>query len=111
MGEDRLAQLAATIQQRRAEDSTRSYTRQLLDGGPPRCARKLGEEALETVIAGISQDDRALVSESADLIYHLLVLLEARGVSWESVLSELERRMGTSGLVEKASRSSGGDLS
>ncbi|MEC9369508.1 MAG: phosphoribosyl-ATP diphosphatase, partial [Pseudomonadota bacterium] len=68
------------------------------------CAKKLAEEAGETVIAGVSQDDAALTSEAADLIYHLLVLLESRQVALDDVLSELERRMGTSGLAEKASR-------
>lgn len=111
MGKDTLERLAATIRERRTEEAGRSYTRQLLDGGPERCARKLGEEALETVIAGISQDESALVSEAADLLYHLLVLLEVRGVTWESVLSELERRMGTSGLAEKAARASAGNPS
>lgn len=105
MSDDVLGRLTDTIRQRRSEDEGRSYTRQLLDSGPERCARKLGEEALETVIAGISQDERALTSEAADLVYHLLVLLEARGVSWGSVLSELERRAGSSGLAEKAARS------
>lgn len=111
MSKDTLERLAATIRERRGEDAERSYTRQLLDGGPAGCARKLGEEALETVIAGISQDESALVSEAADLLYHLLVLLEAREVSWEKVLSELERRMGTSGLAEKAARAATGSAS
>ena len=111
MSDDVLAQLAATIRQRRTEDAGRSYTRQLLDAGPERCARKLGEEALETVIAGISQDERALTSEAADLVYHLLVLLEARGVSWGDVRSILEGRMGTSGLAEKAARVGHGSVS
>ena len=109
MSQDVLALLAATIRERRTSDSARSYTRQLLDAGPERCARKLGEEAIETVIAGISQDENALRSEAADLIYHLMVLLEARGVRWEEVLSELAERSGTSGLVEKASRARSSD--
>lgn len=111
MSDDTLGRLAATIRQRRSEDSGRSYTRQLLDAGPARCARKLGEEALETVIAGISQDEQALTSEAADLLYHLLVLLEARGVGWNRVAAELDRRAGTSGLAEKAARSGRGDVS
>ena len=104
MSEDVLARLAATIRLRRADDAGRSYTRQLLDAGPERCARKLGEEAVETVIAGVSQERRALTGEAADLLYHLLVLLEARGVEWADVTAELESRMGTSGLAEKAAR-------
>jgi len=111
MSDDVLGRLSATIRQRRTEDAGRSYTRQLLDAGPARCARKLGEEALETVIAGISQDEQALTSEAADLVYHLLVLLEARGVSWDRVVAELDRRSGTSGLAEKAARGGEGRVS
>lgn len=107
MSDDVIARLAETIRQRRSEESSRSYTKQLLEAGAERCARKLGEEAIETVIAGISQDDKALSAESADLLYHLLVLLESRGVAWTDVAAELERRMGTSGLSEKAARSGG----
>lgn len=104
MSDTTLERLAATIRARRREDAAKSYTRQLLDGGPERCARKLGEEAIETVIAGIRQDDAALKAEAADLIYHLLVLLEARGIALQTVLDELQRRTGTSGLEEKAQR-------
>ena len=96
--------LAETIASRRKEPANNSYTRQLLDAGPRRCAKKLGEEAVETVIAALAEDDKALRNEAADLIYHLLVLLECRGVAIDDVLRELERRMGTSGLAEKASR-------
>jgi phosphoribosyl-ATP pyrophosphohydrolase len=106
---DVLARLAETIRRRRTEDAAQSYTRQLLDSGPERCARKLGEEALETVIAAIGQDKVALTREAADLLYHLLVLLESRSVTWSDVSAELERRMGTSGLVEKAQRGGGGN--
>ena len=67
-------------------------------------ARKLGEEATETVIAALGQDKTALTREAADLVYHLLVLLESRQLAWSDVLAELESRMGTSGLAEKASR-------
>ena len=104
MGEAVLGQLAATIKARRTDSAAKSYTRQLLDAGPERCARKLGEEAIETVIAGISQDDAALKAEAADLIYHLLVLLESRGIGIDEVMTVLERRSGVSGLDEKASR-------
>jgi len=107
MSDDVLTRLAATIHARRAESAGKSYTRQLLDAGPMKCAKKLGEEAVETVIAGVHQDDAALKAESADLLYHLLVLLEARGVALADVLSVLESRMGTSGLDEKASRKGG----
>lgn len=104
MAEDVLGQLAALVRQRRGESAGTSYTRQLIDAGPERCARKLGEEAVEAVIAAIGEDRTALAREAADLLYHLLVLLEVRGVAWDDVTGELERRMGTSGLVEKASR-------
>jgi phosphoribosyl-ATP pyrophosphohydrolase len=107
MSDDVIARLAETIRQRRSEESSRSYTKQLLESGAERCARKLGEEAIETVIAGVSQDDKALTAESADLLYHLLVLLESRGIAWSNVTAELERRMGTSGLAEKAARGGG----
>jgi phosphoribosyl-ATP pyrophosphohydrolase len=99
-----LERLAATIRVRRSAAADTSYTRQLLDGGVPRCAKKLGEEAVEVVIASLHEDDEALKGEAADLVYHLLVLLEARGLAIETVLATLEKRMGLSGLEEKASR-------
>jgi phosphoribosyl-ATP pyrophosphohydrolase len=104
MTDDVLAQLAAIIKDRKTSTSDSSYTRQLLDAGPVRCAKKLGEEAVETVIAGTAQDDVALRAEAADLLYHLLVLLESRDVAIGDVLAVLQARMGTSGLEEKASR-------
>lgn len=99
-----LSQLAAIIKDRRSASADQSYTRQLLDAGPERCARKLGEEAVETVIAGVGQGSEELCAESADLLYHLLVLLESRDVAIEDVLAKLADRMGISGLDEKASR-------
>jgi len=104
MADDVLLALAKTIRARREESAERSYTRQLLDAGPERCARKLGEEAVETVIAGIGGDPEALKAEAADLIYHLLVLLECRSVAVADVLEVLAKRSGTSGLTEKAAR-------
>jgi phosphoribosyl-ATP pyrophosphohydrolase len=104
MTEDVLRRLAALISARRAERASKSYTRELLDGGPEQCARKLGEEATETIVAALAQDRRALTREAADLIYHLLVLLESKSVPLNDVLGELTSRMGTSGLVEKAAR-------
>ena len=101
-----LETLAATIAARRADSAERSYTRQLLDGGAKRCAKKFGEEAVETVIAALGEDDDALRNEAADLIYHLLVLLEARQIGIDTVLAVLEKRMGTSGHAEKAARNS-----
>ncbi|MHA1164055.1 MAG: phosphoribosyl-ATP diphosphatase [Alphaproteobacteria bacterium] len=104
MTHDVLKKLSETIAARARASGDTSYTRTLLDGGAERCARKLGEEAVETVIAGVSQDGGALTCEAADLLYHLMVLLEARDISFDDVLAELESRMGTSGLEEKASR-------
>jgi phosphoribosyl-ATP pyrophosphohydrolase len=99
-----LQRLAATIHARRTEAASKSYTRQLLDAGPEHCAKKLGEEATETIIAGLGNDPRALTREAADLIYHLLVLLESKGVTLGDVTAELQSRLGTSGLAEKAAR-------
>jgi phosphoribosyl-ATP pyrophosphohydrolase len=105
MSNDILERLAATIRARRTVAANgSSYTRQLLDAGPASCAKKLGEEAIETVIAATSESEDKLKEEAADLLYHLLVLLESRSVSLEDVLSVLERRSGTSGLEEKSSR-------
>jgi phosphoribosyl-ATP pyrophosphohydrolase len=104
MADDVLTGLAATIRARRTDTSEKSYTRQLLDGGPKRCAKKFGEEATEVVIAALSEDDAALKNEAADLLYHLLVLLEARHIKIADVLAILAGRKGTSGLVEKAAR-------
>jgi len=105
MSNDILECLAATIRARRtATTSGSSYTRQLLDAGPAGCAKKFGEEAIETVIAATSESEDKLKEEVADLLYHLLVLLESRSVSLEDVLSVLERRSGASGLEEKSSR-------
>ena len=104
MADDVLTALAATIRARRTETAEKSYTRQLLEGGPKRCAKKLGEEATETVIAALSEDDAALKNEAADLVYHLLVLLEARKIDIADVMAVLAGRMGTSGHSEKAAR-------
>lgn len=104
MADNVLDRLSQTIRSRREADGDDSYTRQLLDGGVERCAKKFGEEAAETLIAALAQDERALTHEAADLIYHLLVLLEVRGVALADVMAELEGRMGQSGLAEKAWR-------
>ncbi len=106
MSDDVLKQLAVTIRSRRAGAADKSYTRQLLDAGPEKCAKKLGEEAVETVIAAVSGSPESLTGEAADLLYHLLVLLESRGVALSDVLAVLEARMGVSGLEEKAARPS-----
>jgi phosphoribosyl-ATP pyrophosphohydrolase len=96
--------LAAIIDARAAAGGEASYTRKLLDKGPQQCAKKMGEEAVETVIAAIENDRDNLIAESADLVFHLLVLLKSRGVGLEEVEAVLARRTGMSGLEEKASR-------
>jgi phosphoribosyl-ATP pyrophosphohydrolase len=104
MSKDVLLRLAQTIRDRRTEAAATSYTRQLLDAGPEKCAKKFGEEAVELVIAATGQSEAAVKAEAADVLYHLLVLLEARQVPFADVLRILEGRMGTSGLDEKAAR-------
>ncbi len=105
MSDDIIERLAATISTRRSAAAEKSYTKSLLDAGRERCARKFGEEAIETVIAGLSTDKDSLAAEAADTIYHLLVLLEVNQVPWASVTDKLSARMGTSGHDEKAARS------
>lgn len=100
---DTLVRLAATIEARKGADPASSYTAQLL-ADPARAAKKLGEEAVETVIAASQGDKDAIAAESADLIYHWLVLLAATGVSLDAVAGKLAAREGKSGLEEKASR-------
>lgn len=100
-----LEELAATIRARRNAGAEASYTKSLLDGGVGKCAKKLGEEAIETVMAAMAQSDEALKGEAADLLFHLLVLLECRGVAFEDVLKTLRNRQGISGHAEKAARS------
>ena len=107
VADDVLTRLSQLISSRRTALVDSSYTRQLLDAGPAKCARKLGEEAVETVIAAIGQGPDELRAEAADLLYHLLVLLEAKGVRLADVLTTLEGRMGQSGLAEKAARKPG----
>jgi phosphoribosyl-ATP pyrophosphohydrolase len=99
-----LDDLAKIIAARASAGAADSYTAQLLAAGLEKCAKKLGEEAVETVLAATGGDKQALVAESADLLYHLLVLLEARGVKLAEVYAELERRTARSGLEEKAAR-------
>ena len=96
--------LAATIAARKSADPESSWTAKLLAKGPEKCAEKFGEEAIEAVIAAAAQDRDALIGEAADVLYHLMVMLAARDVSWAEVEAELARREGTSGIAEKASR-------
>jgi len=98
-----LARLSAVIDSRRGGDPSASYTARLL-ADPALAAKKLGEEAVETVIAATQGDQAALAAESADLVYHWLVVLAAAGVSLDAVAAKLEAREGTSGLAEKAGR-------
>ena len=99
------------LEQRVAERATASaevsYTRRLLDRGVAQCAKKLGEEAVETVLAAVTEDRERLIAEAADLIYHLLVVLEARGIKLAEVEAALGERTRQSGLDEKASRKGG----
>ena len=99
--------LADVINARAVADAGQSYTRKLLDKGTEHCAKKFGEEAVEAVIAALQADPDALAAESADLIYHWLVLLAAAGVPLDAVAAKLEAREGRSGLEEKASRPKG----
>ena len=99
-----LERRAATIAARRGADPESSWTAKLLAKGPEKCAEKFGEEAVEAIIEAVKGDRDRLTSEAADVIFHLLVMLAARDVTLADVETELERRAGTSGLVEKASR-------
>ena len=101
---DVLERLYAVIESRKGGDPAASYTAKLLAEGKPRIAKKLGEEATETVIAATAGTPAEVARESADLLYHLLVLWAAAGVKPAEVWSELARREGTSGLAEKAGR-------
>ena len=101
---DTLSRLAETIAARRAADPETSWVARLHARGVPTIARKLGEEALETVIAALGDSREELIGEAADTLFHLLVLLDAKGVSLAEVLAELDRREGRSGIDEKSAR-------
>ncbi|EXL06617.1 phosphoribosyl-ATP diphosphatase [Aquamicrobium defluvii] len=103
-----LSDLEATIRERARSGDPDSWTARLFAKGMDKAAQKLGEEAVETVIAAVSKDRAGVVSESADLLYHLLVVLGIADVSLDEVLAELERRTGQSGVAEKASRTQPG---
>jgi phosphoribosyl-ATP pyrophosphohydrolase len=96
--------LAATIDARAASGGEASYTRKLLDKGPEHCAKKFGEEAVETVIAAVENDRNHLIAEGADVMFHFLVLLKARGVKFQDIEDALAQRTAMSGLEEKAAR-------
>ena len=101
MSKDVLSRLAAIIKSRRTARPEDSHTRRLLDEAPLKPAKKLGEEAVEVAIAALAQDKKALIGETADMLYHLLVLLESREVTLDEVFEELERRMTLTAVGEK----------
>ncbi|WP_353185072.1 phosphoribosyl-ATP diphosphatase [Bosea sp. (in: a-proteobacteria)] len=99
-----LSDLEARIAERAAASPEESWTAKVLAAGPERAAKKFGEEAVEAVIAAVKGDRAELIAESADVLYHLLVVLKARDVALQDVLSQLEARTARSGLAEKAAR-------
>ncbi|WP_413718389.1 phosphoribosyl-ATP diphosphatase [Silicimonas sp. MF1-12-2] len=104
---DVLTRLSETIADRKGADPETSWTARLLAKGPEKAAEKFGEEAIEAVIEAVRGDRDRLTAEAADVLYHLLVMLASRDVTLNDVLEELQRREGTSGVDEKASRTSG----
>ncbi|MBN9067772.1 MAG: phosphoribosyl-ATP diphosphatase [Rhizobiaceae bacterium] len=104
MSEFSLADLEDIVARRARSGDPESWTAKLFSGGMERAAKKLGEEAIETVIAALGADTKALVSESADLLYHWLVVLAIAGIPLSDVMAELERRTGQTGIQEKAAR-------
>src|SRR5262245_41856860 len=101
---DVLAELADTVSARRNASPDVSYTAKLLSQGIEKCAKKVGEEAVETALAAVKGDKADLRTEAADLFYHLIVLLEVSGTPLADVMGELAKRVGTSGLAEQANR-------
>ena len=99
-----LHDLEQRVKERAAASAEMSYTRKLLDRGVAHCAKKLGEEAIEVALAAVGEDRERLIAEAADLVYHLVVVLQARGVALAEVEAALAARTGQSGLEEKASR-------
>jgi len=99
-----LKDLEKRVKERAKASADLSYTRKLLDRGVTHCAKKLGEEAVETVLAAVTEDRERLIAEAADLVYHLLVLLQARGIALADVEAALAERTAQSGLEEKALR-------
>lgn len=101
---DSLSRLEATIRERRGADPASSYVAKITARGRTKIAQKLGEEAVETVIAAMAGDREEVIKESADLVFHLLILLADMGLSLDDVRAELDRREGLSGIAEKAGR-------
>jgi phosphoribosyl-ATP pyrophosphohydrolase len=108
MADFTLHDLEKRVQERARAGADVSYTRKLLDRGVAHCAKKMGEEAVETVLAAVSEERERVIGESADLLYHLLVVLHARGVTLADVEAALAERTRQSGLDEKAARKGGG---
>ena len=106
MGTFTVHDLEKRVSDRAAASPDVSYTRKLLERGVSHCAKKLGEEAVETILAATTESRERMIAESADLIYHLLVLLKARDISWTEVEAALATRVSKSGLEEKAARKS-----
>ena len=104
MSEFTLHDLERRVNERAQASPDVSYTRKLLDRGVAQCAKKLGEEAIETALAAVGEDRERLIAEAADLIYHLLVLLKSRGIALTEVEAVLAVRTAQSGLDEKAAR-------
>jgi phosphoribosyl-ATP pyrophosphohydrolase len=102
-----LSDLERRVQERAKASAEESYTRKLLDRGVAHCAKKLGEEAIEVALAAVNEDRERVIAEGADLLYHLVVLLHARGISLADVEAALADRTAQSGLDEKASRKGG----
>ena len=99
-----LHELAARVKERASASAETSYTRRLIEKGVAHCAKKLGEEAVEMALAAVAEDRERVIAEAADLLYHVLVVLEARGIALTEIEAALGRRTGMSGVEEKASR-------
>ena len=101
----RLEDLVKTINVRSEADPSESWTAKLLSRGPEKCAEKFGEEAIEAIIEAVKGDNKALISEAADVIFHYLIMLKSRNIKFEDVMKELKNRTNKSGLREKEDRS------
>jgi len=101
---DILIRLAQTIEHRKNSDNEKSYVSELIKSGSEKCTEKFGEEAVEAIIAAAKRDKKNLTEEAADVLFHMLVMLSSCEVDFKSVLKELERREGKSGLIEKSER-------
>ena len=101
----RLEDLVKTINVRSEADPSESWTAKLLSQGPEKCAEKFGEEAIEAIIEAVKGDNKALISEAADVIFHYLIMLKSRNINFEDVMKELKNRTNKSGLREKEHRS------